>query len=205
MDESPTITRIGNLIARLQRGDAAARDELLDCAWVRLERLARKMLGDFPGVRRREGTGDICNGAAIRLLSALEAQPPDDALHFFRLAAMQIRRELIDLARHYKNRPDPIHLSPPGAGNDSDGRVGLDPADGSSRDPMRVERWTELHEAIERLPDKPRAVCELLWYDGLSQAEVAQLLDVNVRTVKNHWMEARLRLYDALGGRMPGS
>jgi DNA-directed RNA polymerase specialized sigma24 family protein len=59
--------------------------------------------------------------------------------------------------------------------------------------------------AIGRLPDKPRAVCELLWYQGLSQAEVAQLLDVDVRTVKNHWMEARLRLCEELGGRMPGS
>ena len=163
------------------------------------------MLSDFPGMRRWEGTGDICNAAAMRLLSALEARPPDDTLHFFRLAAMQIRRELIDLARHYKNRPDLIPLSPPGGGSDSDGPVDLDPADGTSRDPSRLGSWADLHEAIGRLPDKPRAVCELLWYQGLSQAEVAQLLGVCVKTVKNHWMEARLRLCEELGGRMPGS
>jgi DNA-directed RNA polymerase specialized sigma24 family protein len=50
-----------------------------------------------------------------------------------------------------------------------------------------------------------RAVCERLWYQGLSQAEVARLLDVDVRTVKNHWVEARLRLSEELDGRMPGS
>jgi RNA polymerase sigma-70 factor (ECF subfamily) len=205
MDESSTITRIEALIAGLRRGDAAARDELLECAWARLERLARKMLGDFPKVRVLEGTGDICNAAAMRLRRALEARPPDDVLHFFRLAAEQVRRELIDLARHYKNRPDIFPLSPPDAGGDSDGQMGFDPADGTSRDPSRLDSWTELHEAIGRLPDKPRAVCELIWYQGLPQAEVAQVLGVCVKTVKNHWMEARLRLCEELRGRMPGS
>jgi RNA polymerase sigma-70 factor (ECF subfamily) len=205
MDESPTIVKIENLITRLRRGDAAARDELLECAWRRLERLARKMLGTFPVVRRREGTGDICNGAAVRLLSALDQRPPDDTLHFFRLAAMQIRRELLDLARHHKNRPDLISLHSPVGRSDSDGPVDLDPADGGSHDPNRLESWTRLHEAIGNLPDKPRAVCELVWYHGLSQAEIAQLLGVCVKTVKNHWMEARLRLCDELGGRMPGA
>jgi RNA polymerase sigma-70 factor (ECF subfamily) len=205
MDDSPTIIRIEVLIERLRRGDAAARDELLDCAWSRLEHLAHKMLAGFPRVRRWEGTGDICNRAAMRLLSALEAGPPNDALHFFHLAAMQIRRELIDLARRYKNRPEVIALPPPGDGSDSDAPAGLDPADGTSRDPSRLDRWTQLHEAIAGLPDRPRAVCELLWYHGLPQAEVAQLLGVCVKTVKNHWMEARLRLCEELGGQMPGS
>ena len=205
MDECPTITRIEDLIARLRRGDAAARDELLNCAWGRLERLARKMLSDFPGVQRWEGTGDVLSAASMRLLSALKHGPPDDALHFFRLAALQIRRELLDLAGYYKNRPNPISVSPPGGGSDSDGRVGPDPPDRPSCDPSVLESWTRLHEAIARLPEKPRAVCELLWYQGLSQAEIAQLLGVCVRTVKNHWMEARVRLCEELGDRMPGS
>jgi RNA polymerase sigma-70 factor (ECF subfamily) len=205
MDESPTITRIEDLIARLRRGDAAARDELLNCAWRRLERLARKMLRDFPGVQRWEDTDDILNAASLRLHRALQDMTPSSAPHFLHLAALEVRRELIDLARHYKNRRDLISLSPPGGGSDSDGPAGPDLEDGTSRDPSRLGAWTELHEAIGRLPEKPRAVCELLWYQGLSQAEVAQLLGVCVRTVKNHWMEARVRLCEELGDRMPGS
>jgi hypothetical protein len=50
-----------------------------------------------------------------------------------------------------------------------------------------------------------RAMWEPPWYQGLSQAEAARLLDTDVRTVKNHWMEARLRLWEELEGRMPGS
>jgi RNA polymerase sigma factor (sigma-70 family) len=205
MDESPTTVLIEALLARLRGGDAAARDELLECAWRRLECLARKMLGGFPVVKRWEGTGDVCAAAALRLSRALQEKPPDDALHFFRLAALQIRRELIDLARHYRKKPDLVPFPGPVGGSDSDGPAGLDPADGTSREPGEMDSWTHLHEAIDRLPDKPRRVCDLLWYQGLSQAEAAHLLGVSVRTVKNHWMEARLRLCEELEGRIPGS
>jgi RNA polymerase sigma-70 factor (ECF subfamily) len=205
MDQSETSSRIEDLLPRLRRGDAAARDELLECAWGRLERLARKMLGTYPGVGRWEGTGDVLNAAAMRLHRALQNMTPSSALHFFHLAAMQIRHELIDLARHYRNQPDLIPLPPPGGGSDSDGRAVPEPADGISRDPSGLDSWTHLHEAIARLPDKPREACVLIWYWGLPQAEVAQLLGVTVRTVKTYWMEARLQLCEELEGRMPGS
>jgi RNA polymerase sigma-70 factor (ECF subfamily) len=205
MEESPTITRIRHLIERLRRGDAAARDELLECAWRWLERLAHKMLGDFPVVKPWEDTGDILVPATMRLHHALKKMTPSSPLHFFRLAAKHIRFELLDLARRYKKRPVHISLPPPGGGSDFDGPAGLEPADRTPRDPSGLSAWTDLHEAIGRLPEKPRAVCELLWYQGLSQSEAAELLGVCVKTVKNHWMEARLRLCEELGGRMPGS
>jgi DNA-directed RNA polymerase specialized sigma24 family protein len=42
---------------------------------------------------------------------------------------------------------------------------------------------------VARLPDKLRAVFDLLWYQGLTQAEAAALLGVAVRTVKSRWLE----------------
>lgn len=53
--------------------------------------------------------------AAIRLDRALAEKVPKDASHFFRLAALQIRRERIDLARHYGG--------PEGMGRSNDGGV----------------------------------------------------------------------------------
>jgi DNA-directed RNA polymerase specialized sigma24 family protein len=38
----------------------------------------------------------------------------------------------------------------------------------------------------------------------LSQAEAAAVLKVSERTIKRRWQGARLRLVDALGGRIPG-
>ena len=45
-----------------------------------------------------------------------------------------------------------------------------------------------------------RAVFDLLWYQGLPQAEAAALLSLAVPTVKLRWMKARLQVQQALGG-----
>ena len=53
---------------------------------------------------------------------------------------------------------------------------------------------------MARLPEEPWAVFNLLWYQGMSQAEAAALLGVAVSTVKLRWMKARLQVQQALGG-----
>ena len=67
----------------------------------RLTRIAAKMLKGYPGVARWEQGDDVAQNALIRLDRALRAVTPPTARDFFRLAAAQVRRELIDLARHY--------------------------------------------------------------------------------------------------------
>ena len=70
----------------------------------------------------------------------------------------------------------------------------------STLDGEKLRRWAEFHEAVARLPDDLRAVFDLLWYQGVSQAEAAVLLGIAVRTVKLRWMKARLWVQRALGG-----
>jgi predicted DNA-binding protein (UPF0251 family) len=65
---------------------------------------------------------------------------------------------------------------------------------------IEISEWAEFHEVAARLPDELRAAFDLLWYQGLSQAEAAALLGVAVRTVKRRWMKARLRVQQELGG-----
>src|SRR5437868_627680 len=84
---------------RVQKGDLTARDELLKSVVHRLERLARKMLGRFPSVRGWADTGDVLQSALMRLLRALQEVRPPSVRDFFGLAAEQMRRELLDLAR----------------------------------------------------------------------------------------------------------
>src|SRR5476649_2911770 len=90
------------LLARLSAGDAAARNELFRHASGRLERLARRMLHHYPTVHRWAGTDDVLQNALIRLLRALETVHPATPRDFLGLAAEQIRRELIDLARRFR-------------------------------------------------------------------------------------------------------
>src|SRR5262249_34889477 len=94
-------THLQHCLDRLQAGDGAARDELLNAAGARLTKLARKMLRADARLRRWEETDDVLQTALMRLLQALRTVTPATPREFFRLSARQIRLPLIDLARHH--------------------------------------------------------------------------------------------------------
>jgi RNA polymerase sigma-70 factor (ECF subfamily) len=195
-------TQLQAWIDRIKAGDPTARAELLNHACERLRRLTRKMLQDFSRVHRWEETDDVCQNALLRLHRALETVPLESVEQFFRLAATQIRRELLDLARHYfgPEGPGAKHSS---AGKDA-GAVGTPrPAyekASTTHDPDRLAAWSEFHKQIDALPDKEREVFDLLWYQGLSRAEVANTLGIAEATVKKRWLSARLLLEEAMSG-----
>lgn len=188
---------------RLREGDAAARAELLSLTWDRLHRLARKLLKDFPAVRRWEETDDVFQRAAIRLERALAADPPSSASHFFKLAALQIRRELLDLSRHFYG-PEGMgrhhHTDGHPDGDRDPGHRLADPA-AATDGPATLAQWTELHQAVERLPTQEREVFDLHYYTGLLLKDAAELLQISERTAKRRWRSARLLLHEALKGR----
>jgi RNA polymerase sigma-70 factor (ECF subfamily) len=205
MSESNQSTQIQRCIDRMLSGDAAARDELMAHAADRLNRLTRKMVQDFPGVHRWEQTDDVLQNAALRLCRTLGEFQPQTAADFFRLASMQIRRELVDLARRYSG-PAGLganHASRAHLGQESAAALVLEPSD-HTHDPDRLAEWTDFHREVEALPEEEREAFDLLFYQGLSQAEAADLLDVSERTIKRRWQSARMRLVQALGARMPG-
>jgi RNA polymerase sigma factor (sigma-70 family) len=199
-------TVIQKWVAQLQSGEPAARGNLIDCVCERFESLTRQMKREFPAVARWEGTDDVVQGALLRLHRALDVVELHDAHHFLRLAATQIRRELIDLSRKHRG-PEGLdrHHETIGprhpTGRDGD----YEPIDAASdtHSPERIHSWSELHEAVERLPAELREVFDLIWYHQLSQSDVANLLGVATRTVKRRWRDARLALHDALGGESP--
>jgi RNA polymerase sigma-70 factor (ECF subfamily) len=188
---------------RFRAGDPEAEAALLAGACDRLARLAHKMLRRYPRVRRWEDTADVVQNVVLRLRRALHDVRPADIRDFFRLAALNTRRELLDLVKHY--------YGPRGAGarhesvaETSSGGPGLTRlAADVTGDPARLAAWAEFHRQVEALPDDEREVFDLLWYEGLTQAEAAELLGVTERTVQRRWQAARLALYDALGGELP--
>ena len=203
--------RLQSWIGRLKKGDESALDELLRSFEKRLLRLARKMLKDFPKVRRMEETSDVLNSSLMRLTRALKALTNDGRIagdgtfrtrDFLRLAAAKLRRELLDLAKRYRTC---LIKSSVGATDESELSKSGERSDGGTNDPYRLAEWTEFHEQVEALPDELRDVFDLLWYQDLTQVEAAELLGVSDRTVKKHWQEARLTLHDVLGGRIPAA
>jgi len=63
------------------------------------ERLARRMLRAYPNVQRWAQTDDVVQNSLMRLLHTLEnLRPPPRPRDFFNLAAVHVRRELLDMA-----------------------------------------------------------------------------------------------------------
>jgi RNA polymerase sigma-70 factor (ECF subfamily) len=200
-EAGPSTIQLQGHLDRMLAGDAAAREELFRHAAGRLERLAHKMLQDFPGVQRWAQTDDVLQSALVRLLKALQDVRPKTVREFFGLSAEQVRRELIDLARH--------HFGPqgPGAHHASLDRrgegAGPEPAD-LTHEPSALAGWCEFHEQVRKLPEAEREVMSLLFYQGLPQAEAAALLGVSVRAVQRRWQSALLKLHQVLKGQWPG-
>jgi RNA polymerase sigma-70 factor (ECF subfamily) len=192
-----TTAQLQHWLERLQAGDTGARDHLINCCCTRLLQLTRKMLRRYPRVRRWEETDDVLQNVSLRLRRTLGQVTPSSVRDFLRLASLNIRRELLDLVKHY--------YGPRGLGThhaSDHAEVPQQPPD-IRDEPDRLAQWSEFHEKVGELPEAAREVFDLLWYQGLSQAEAAELLDVTERTVQRRWQAARLQLYDTLHGELP--
>lgn len=190
---SGTTDRLDRLLQLAARNDHDLYAIVIELAAERLQALTRRMLRDYPGLKRWEETDDVFQTAVIRLHRSLSEVKPDSFRRFMGLAATQIRRTLIDLVRH--------HFGPLGQHTrfHSDGLLsgrenGALQQAADSFEPSSLHAWASFHEAVEMLPDELREVFELTWYTNLSQGETAVLLEISVATVKRRWRSAQLRL-----------
>jgi RNA polymerase sigma factor (sigma-70 family) len=203
-EESTAVGIVNSAIARLRAGDEGAREELLRIASSRLHRLSSHILRSFPGVARWEQTDDVFQNASLRLLQSLKHVDIQDAAHFYRLAATQIRRECLDLCRRYQG-PEGVganHATWAPSQDGSQREPGFQAIE-SSLDPARLAEWSDLHRKIESLPEEEREIVALLWYGGLSHEAAAEALNTSTKTVQRRWRSARLRLFEELNGKLP--
>lgn len=198
-----TDTQLQRDIDRALAGDEHARSALIDHACDRLVKLTRKLFHRHPDLRRWEQTDDVAQTAMLRLHRALSDVKPESVRHFFNLAAVMIRRTLLDLAKH--------HLGPHGQGanHHTDGLPPDEPGGAVHRaadpasEPTDLEGWTEFHAQVGKLPEEEQEVVNLLFYEALTQEEAAKVLGVSLRTLKRRWQSARCRLHDALNPEGP--
>ena len=191
-----------DLLERHRSGDHTAAAGLIALAQGRFVALARAMLRHSPHVRRWEETDDLLQAALLKLHRSLAQVQPESARHFDNLAAAQIRRELIDLARSVLG-PEGLGATHHTDGNDPGGRL-AQVADEAGK-PESLEAWTAFHEAVERLPEEEREVVSLLWYDNMTHAQAAEALGVATKTIQRRWASARLMIRDAMDGEHSGS
>jgi len=193
MSETTTTLVLQNLLARVAAGDAQSKEELINRAYERLILVARKLLGSFSRVRVEEETAGVLNEAYPKLHRALDDVKPATVREFMGLAALQIRRTLLDSIRRLEGRgqtarPDKVSLD---AGDSAPGGAVI-PATGN--DISKIGLAIDLLEALEALPEEEREVVELLFFYGYTQPEAAEIVGVHEDTIKRRWSKARIRL-----------
>lgn len=190
--ETGHTARLSHWLDAARNGDADARSRIIDHACERLRLLTRKMLRGYPKVKRWSETDDVLQNAMIRLHRSLITVTPETPRLFYGLAATQIRRELIDLARS-QNGPHGVGTN---HNSDHDNIVVDQPAQPLA--PESLSEWSRFHEQVDQLPDDQREIVNLLWYEGLSQPEAATVIGVSLATVKRRWQAARMTLFETL-------
>lgn len=168
-------------------GDTEAPALLMPFVYDELRRLARVFLAKERGDHTLQPTA-LVHEAYVRLVDQTRVNWQNRA-HFYGIASSMMRRVLIDHARAHatdKRGGATIHLSI------DDIQVSIE---------ERAAALLDLDEVLEKLKKMDERKCkivEMRFFGGLSDEEIAEVLEVSTRTVLRDWKTARLWLYREL-------
>lgn len=185
MSEQTTNHQITRLLQESANGNSESTAALMGQVYQELHRLAAHYM-------RKENPGHLLQPTAlvsemyVRLFGAGSALQINNRGHFFALAATQMRRVLVDHARHQKKGGGGI-LVPESeaffvAGSRTADLVALDDA----------------LKALAEIDPEAAEVVELRFFGGYTDKETADILGKNFAKVRRDWEFARAWLYDRL-------
>ena len=164
-------------------GDRRALDQVLATLYHELHTMARRQLSGQMG-QTLDATA-LVHEAYLKLIGRREIQF-DDRAHFFAYAASAMRSVVVDYARNRMARKRGGDLK----------RVAEIPEEAESS--LRLdENLLALDAALERLlavDPKLAKVVEMRYFAGLSEQEIADLMQRSERSVRRDWQKARLFL-----------
>ena len=182
----PSQQQITRLLLEIGPDNRQALDQLLPLVYAELQGLAHHFLqGERKG--HTLNTTALVHEAYLKLVDQEQVQWQNRA-HFFAVAAMAIRRILVNYAKMRKRAKR-------GGGAP---KVTLDGEAFGVLSEGRAEDLLALDEALERLArvnERAARVVECRFFGELSIEETAVALGISERTVKRDWTQARFWLY----------
>ena len=175
---------VTRLLRAWREGENSALDRLIPLVHTELRRIAHRYMR-----KERAGhtlqTSALVNEAYLRLVGAQEIAWQNRA-HFLAISSNLMRRILVDLARekHARKR-----------GGDN-GPIALDEEmfAGSRRSPDLIALDDALSE-LAKVDQRKCRVIEMRFFGGLSEAEMAEALEVSPETVRRDWRLAKAWLF----------
>ncbi len=184
----PGMDDLTHLIARLERGDARAHDDLFALLYQDLRRLAHSRLRKNETITLLDTTS-LVHDAYIKVLDSGALRFADRG-HFLAYAAKAMRSIVVDEIRKR-------HAEQRGASAE---HVQLDTtiADRVHADDAEILRVHEALLELASLDTRLATIVEMRFFAGLSEADIAEALGVAERTVRREWNKARALLFSAL-------
>lgn len=179
----PDAVEVTKLLKAWSDGDPAALNLLAERVYGELQVMARRFM-------RRERQGNTLQATAlvhevfIRLAGMGKLEWRQRA-QFFALAAQMMRRILVDAARakHSRKRGSgAVHMN-------------IEEAATLAAEPDRsLIALDEVLVAFSTIAGRQARVVEMRYFGGLTEAEIASVLDISLRTVRRDWEFARVWL-----------
>lgn len=179
---------VTDMLAALDRGEAAAHEQLFALVYDELKRVARALL-------RRSGRMVTVNPTALLHEAWIRFARGDSEIegsaHFYNVMAQAMRQTLIDLAIR---NATPRH---------SGGLVRTELTDRIEQPDKPLDELFALDAALTNLQAVDPELAQLVeWHSflGLPLNEIARVRGVSERTTKRHWAIARTFLGTAMRG-----
>jgi RNA polymerase sigma factor (TIGR02999 family) len=179
---------ITQLLAEARQGNAGAESRLVEIVYRQLHSMARRyMTGERPDHTLQPTV--LVHDAFLRLVRSGTGEW-SSRTHFFSVAAVVMRRILIDHARE-------VRAAKRGGGGKLSLDAGIFIGDEMSEDLIALD---EALGRLAQLDSRQSRVVELRFFAGLSEEEIAALLDITPRTVRRDWKTARAWLHSQIAG-----
>ncbi len=188
----PAPGEITALLARWQRGERTAFDELTPLVYGELKKLARAHLRRHSDNATLQPTA-LVHELIVRLLGRPAARL-EDRHHFFAFAAKVLRQVMVDQARER-------HAAKRGGGAMTVDVAALDLAAAPpSTPPIDLLDLQQALEKLARRDPQLEQLVELRFFGGLTIEESAEVTGRSEASISRDWALARAFLFRELGG-----
>jgi len=179
------MSEVTRILSAIEHGDPTAAEQLLPLVYEELRQLAAQRLAQEKPGQTLQATA-LVHEAYLRLVDTEQAQRWNSRGHFFAAAAEAMRRILVDQARRR-------HAAKRG------GQHGRDELHESSiAVPGDVEETLAINDILDHFATIDPVAANLVklrFFVGLTMEEVAQALNISVRSAYDAWAYARAWLH----------
>jgi RNA polymerase sigma factor (TIGR02999 family) len=177
------------LLEQARNGDAQARDALFAAAYPALQKLAHARLRES-GRSTMLDTRSLVHESFVRFVQSGELRA-EDRHAFFGYVSQVMRSVIVNTARDRARQKRGSGLRPLTLNTQIDNVPDADP----DADVLRIH---DALESLEAADARLAQVVQMRYFGGYSEEEVAESLDVTVRTVQRLWLKARILLQAAM-------